>query len=304
MTTLVTGGKGFVGRHLVNHLVEQGEAVVSYNRDFAVDTRPSVTTVQGELFDIPVLVKALTDNRVDKIIHTAGMSHPGVSVDLPLTTIAANIDGTAAVFEAARMAGVRRIVNFSSECAYGNLDETVLVQEDAKPTPTTPYGVTKVAGELLGNVYNNLYGTEIVSLRVTEVYGPGLWMPSLLGDLLNAALSGSPFTLASGGDHKFQFVYVQDVAAAAYLASVAADLTQPVYHVSGGTQITVAETADTIRTIFPEAKFEIGPGHIEKWDRQGKFDLSASERDLGYRPAWSLADGLAASVQWIQAQGG
>lgn len=270
MTTLVTGGKGFVGRHLVNRLVEHGETVVSYNRDFAVDTRPSVTTVQGELFDIPVLVKALTENHVDKIIHTAGMSHPGVSVDLPLTTIAANIDGTAAVFEAARMAGVRRIVNFSSECAYGNLDDA-LVHEDQKPTPTTPYGVTKVAGELLGNVYNNLYGMEIVSLRVTEVYGPGLWMPSLLGDLLNAALSGTPYILAVGGDHKFQFVYVEDVAAAAYLASVAPELRQPVYHVSGDTQITVAEAANTVRAIFPEAKFEIGPGYIEKWDRQGKL---------------------------------
>lgn len=302
MSTLVTGGRGFVGRHLVEQLLEAGEQVVSYNRDFATDDRPGVTMVQGELFDIPRLVRALDEHGVEKIIHTAGQSHPGVSVDVPLTTFAANADGTIAVYEAARMAGVRRIVNFSSECALGDIEQE-LIDEQVLPAPTTTYGVTKVCGELLGRVYNNLYDFEIVSLRVTEVYGPGLWMPSLLNDMVRAAIAGRPFTLDAGGDHKFQFVYVEDVATAARLASTASTLAQHVYNVSGGDQVTVIELADLLRKAVPGAEFHLGGGYLPGWDRQGRFDLTAARCDLGYRPKWTLASGLDSTVAWSRSVG-
>ncbi|MFB6784507.1 NAD-dependent epimerase/dehydratase family protein [Streptomyces sp. NPDC056352] len=299
MSTLVTGGRGFVGRYIVEQLLAAREPVVSYNRDYALDDRPGLTVVQGELFDLPRLVRALQDHSVSRIIHTAGQSHPGVSIDLPLTTFAANADGTIAVYEAARMTGVRRIVNFSSECALGNVDRE-LVDETVTPAPTTPYGVTKVAGELLGSVYNNLYGTEIVSLRVTEVYGPGLWMPSLLGDMIRAALAGEPVALAHGGQHPFQFVHAADVAAAAVLASTATPFQQSVYNVSGGVQVTVAELAGLLREAIPGARFDIGDGYLPDWDRQGRYDLSAAERELGYKPQWTLKDGLADTIAWIR----
>src|SRR6478752_8709298 len=231
MTTLVTGGRGYVGRHLVDQLLADGGKVVSYNRDYAVDDRDGLTVVQGELFDIPRLTETLRQHSVERIIHTAGQSHPGVSIDLPWTTFKANAEGTLAVYEAARATGVRRIVNFSSECAVGTVAIDALVDEDIKPRPTTPYGVTKVAGELFGTVYNSLYDMEIVSLRVTEVYGPGLWMPSLLGDMIRAGLRGDEFRLEAGGEHPFQFVYVADVADAATLAATADTLTQAVYNV-------------------------------------------------------------------------
>lgn len=300
MTTLVTGGRGFVGRHLIDQLLADGDSVVSYNRDFAVDPRDGLATVQGELFDIPQLTRTLRDHHVERIVHTAGQSHPGISIELPWTTFAANAEGTLAVYEAARATGVRRIVNFSSECAVGNLDLDTPVFEDVKPQPTTPYGVTKVAGELFGSVYNDLYGMEIVSLRVSEVYGPGLWMPSLLGDMIRAGLHGETFTLDAGGDHPFQFVFVEDVARAAKLASTTTGLAQAVYNVSGDRRVTVSETAAILQTVIPGARYEIGPGLLPQWDHMGQFDLSASCRDLGYTPAWSLEKGLQTQIAWIR----
>jgi len=210
--------------------------------------------VLGELFDIPRLTNTLRRYHVDRIIHTAGQSHPAVSIELPVTTFAANADGTLAVYEAARMTGVRRIVFFSSECALGNINQPGPVTEHITPAPTTVYGVTKVAGELLGSVYNSLYGMEVVSLRITEVYGPGLWMPSLLGDMIRAGLRGDTFTLESGGDHAFQFVYVEDVATAARLASTTPNLTQQAYFVSGGSRLTVTETAELLQKYLPAAR--------------------------------------------------
>lgn len=301
MTTLVTGGRGFVGRHIVDQLLADGERVIMYNRDYSVDPRDGVVAVLGELFDIPRLTDTLTTYGVDRIIHTAGQSHPALSIELPVTTFAANADGTLAVYEAARMTGVRRIVFFSSECALGNITEPGPVSEDVKPAPTTVYGVTKVAGELLGSAYNSLYDMEIVSLRITEVYGPGLWMPSLLGDMIRAGLRGEPFILESGGDHGFQFVYVDDVATAARLGSTTENLTQQAYFVSGGDRMTVFETAELLAKFLPQAKFDIGPGYLPDWDRQVQFDLSRSERDLGYAPQWPLEKGLEKQIEWIRA---
>lgn len=303
MSTLVTGGRGFVGRHLVDQLLAEGAKVVSYNRDFAVDTRDGLTVVQGELFDMPRLIETLRQHSVERIIHTAGQSHPGVSIDLPWTTFKANAEGTLAVYEAARAAGVRRIVNFSSECALGNLEPATAVAESATPRPTTPYGVTKVAGEMFGAVYNSLYGMEIASLRVTEVYGPGLWMPSLLGDMIRAGLRGDEFRLEAGGEHPFQFVYVADVANAATLAATADTLPQAVYNVSGGRQITVAETARLLAERLPGSHYDIGSGFLPDWDRQGPYDLSASTRDLGYTPEWTLERGLDSQIDWLRSQG-
>jgi len=302
MSTLVTGGRGFVGRHLVDQLLADGGKVVSYNRDFAVDPRDGLTVVQGELFDIPRLTETLRQHSVERIIHTAGQSHPGVSIELPWTTFKANAEGTLAVYEAARATGVRRIVNFSSECAVGNLDPDTPVDETVTPRPTTPYGVTKVSGELFGAVYNSLYGMEVVSLRVTEVYGPGLWMPSLLGDMIRAGLHGKPFRLGAGGDHPFQFVYVADVANAARLAATTDTLTQPVYNISGGDRITVAATARLLAGRLPGSRYDIGPGFLPAWDRQGPYDLTASTRDLGYTPAWSLDRGLESQIDWLRSQ--
>jgi UDP-glucose 4-epimerase len=300
MTTLVTGGRGFVGRHLVDQLLAEGTKVVSYNRDFALDSREGLTTVQGELADIPRLAETLRQHSVERIIHTAGQSHPGVSIELPWTTFKANAEGTLAVYEAARATGVRRIVNFSSECALGNLDLDTTVGEDVTPRPTTPYGVTKVAGEMFGSVYNSLYGMDIVSLRVTEVYGPGLWMPSLLGEMISAGLRRKTFRLEAGRDHPFQFVYVADVATAARLASTATTLTQPVYNVSGGVRVTVAETAGLLETLLPASHYEIGPGLLPQWDRQGTYDLSATVRDIGYVPAWTLERGVVELIEWLR----
>jgi UDP-glucose 4-epimerase len=297
-TTMVTGGIGFIGRYVVDLLAAAGGRVVSYNRDFASSERPNVATVQGELFDLPALTRALKTHGVDRIIHTAAMSHPDISIELPLTTVAANIDGTVHLYEAARAAGVSRIVNFSSECAYGHQLEGP-VREDAKVAPRTPYGVTKVATELMGDVYSDLYGLDVISLRVSEVYGPGLRMPEILKEMIEAAVHGTSFVLDEGAEHPFQFVHADDVALAAVLAAGTDRATQRVYNVSGGCQTTIGEAAELIRARFPQADLQIGGGFFGSLDRQAQWDLSAATRDLGYEPRWTLEAGIGALAEHL-----
>ena len=206
MSTLVTGGAGYVGRYVLEALRADDTAVVSYDRDFIGREDPGIRYVQGELFDIPRLLRAIEEDQVDTIVHLAAMSHPQRSVDFPITTVVGNINGTVSVLEAARISAVKRVVKISSGSAYGN-QPAALISESCRLEPTTPYGVTKAAGEMFAAVYANLYGLDITSLRVTEVYGPGNRVPQMLCEVIDTVLRGDAFVLDSGADHPFQFVH-------------------------------------------------------------------------------------------------
>jgi UDP-glucose 4-epimerase len=191
--TMITGGQGFTGRHITQRLAAGGRRVISYHREFATD-EDGAHTVQGELFDVPRLVWVLKEHRIEQIVHTAAMSHPTLSLDFPIATFAANVEGTLSLLEAARLANVRRVVNFSSEAVYGATAGPLT--EEVRVKPSTPYAITKVTAEWLGKVYSNRSGLDVVSLRIGQVYGPGNRMPEVLGDMLKALTKTGVFTLA------------------------------------------------------------------------------------------------------------
>ncbi|MDH4609083.1 SDR family oxidoreductase [Pseudomonas sp. BN102] len=293
---MITGGLGYVGRYLTKKLSEQGVQVVSYNRDYSEAKSEFMTPVQGELYDIPRIVKTIREFEIDRVIHTAAMSHPDLSIDLPITTVAANIDGTVHLLEAMRLAGIKKLVNFSSETVYGHVEG--VVNEQAPVNPTTPYGVTKLATEHFGRVYNELYGMEVVSLRIAEVYGPENKMPQVLRDILKTVQRGDKFFLPSGGDHRFHYVHVEDVVRAVLMAAQAKDIKGSVFNIAGDRPWKLHEAVDVVKKLIPGADIEIGGGYWHL-DRQGEWDLSAAERELGYRAEWSLEKGLEHYSNWL-----
>jgi UDP-glucose 4-epimerase len=295
--TLVTGGLGYLGQHVVRLLADRGHPVVSFNRDRSEHPRPGVEAVQGELYDLPRVIETIRSHGVTRIVHTAAMSHPDLSLDFPIATITANIDGTAHLLEAARLTDVKRIVNLSSETVYGHHEGPI--DESTPLHPTTPYGVTKAATEMLSQVYNDRYGFDVISLRLTEIYGPGNRMPEILRDILKAVLAGRPVELEQGADHRFNFVHVLDAAEAVVLAAEGGSHQLSAYNISGPESLLLDEAVSLIRTLVPEAAIRVGPGHASL-DRQGPWDISAAKRDLGYEPRWTLARGLADYVNWLR----
>jgi nucleoside-diphosphate-sugar epimerase len=294
---MVTGGLGYCGRHVVAALAARGEHVVSYNRDYAEGAPEHVTLVQGELYDVPRLLTVMKQHDVVRIVHTAAMSHPDLSIEFPIATFQANVEGTVNLLDAARIAEIRRVVYFSSETVYGHIDGPV--REDAPLHPTTPYGVTKVTGELLSDVYNGLYGMDIICLRFSEVYGPGNKMPTALRDMLLAGIHEQPFRMPDGGDHPFQFIHVDDVVRATVCAL---DCVAPgirVFNITGGSQVTLRDAVELVRRAVPGADIEVGPGfwHL---DRQGEWDIAAAERELAYKPQITLEAGIASYAEWLK----
>jgi UDP-glucose 4-epimerase len=299
-SVLVTGGAGFSGRHIVDSLADAGMHVVSYNRDFSAAPRDDVSVAQGELFDIPRLLSVLREHSVQIIVHTAALSHPTYSLDFPVATFAANMEGTVAVFEAARMHGVQRVINCSSRTVYGANPNPLVVEADPV-NPTTPYAVTKVAGEWLGKVYRDRYGLDVISLRISQVYGPGNRMDEILRDVMRGVVHDDGFAIPYGRDHCYNFIYVRDMAAAAVAAVQSAGVVErPVaYNISSDEYWRLGDVLDVVAELHPGALLAAGPGLDPTLDLQGQFSISSATRDLGFTPSWHLRRALPDYAEWL-----
>ncbi|MDQ4137473.1 MAG: NAD(P)-dependent oxidoreductase [Actinomycetota bacterium] len=299
-SVLVTGGAGFTGRHIIHALADAGHAVVSYNRDFLEAPRPDVVAAQGELFDIPRLLAVMSEHRIDVVVHTAAMSHPTYSLSFPLATFAANSEGTVSLFEACRLQGVSRIVNFSSETVYGK-NASPIIDEAQPVNPSTPYAVTKVTGEWLGRVYADRFGIDVLSLRIAQVYGPGNRMDEIVRDVMRGVVHDGSFSIGHGGDHHYNLIYVRDVAAAA-LAAVEAPAVpdRPLaYNISSSEYWSLSGIAEEVRRAHPAATVEVGPGLEPTLDLQGQFSIESARADFGYEPRWPLRRALGDYGAWL-----
>ncbi len=300
MTTMVTGGLGFLGQALVERLRERGETVVDYNRREGHGSDPAHIFVQGELLDLARLQSAIAQHGVDRIIHTAAMSHPGYSLAMPYTTVQSNIVGTTVVLEAARTCSVRHFVNLSSEAAYGPQPDPGPLREDALPRPGDIYGATKVATEHMTRLYGQLYGFTAISLRVGWIYGPRQKMQCYLHELLRAAIDRKPWHTTQGRDQRFHYVWVYDVADACILAANKESPGYDLYNITGDEEHTYQQVGELVKEFIPEADFKFGPGD---WDlyQQPRFDITRARQDLGFKPTKPLKERIPEYAQWLRA---
>jgi nucleoside-diphosphate-sugar epimerase len=176
MKLLVTGGAGFIGSHLVKWLGGQGHRVrvldnfSTGRRAALVSASSAIKVITGDIRDFATVYAAVRD--MDVIIHLAAMVSVIQSIEQPLIAQAINATGSLHVLEAARQAGVRRVVLASSCAVYGNNDRLPF-SEAEMPNPLSPYAATKLAAEQASQLYSQLYGLESVALRFFNVYGPG-----------------------------------------------------------------------------------------------------------------------------------
>jgi UDP-glucuronate 4-epimerase len=311
---LVTGAAGFIGSHLVEALLAQGSEVIGIDnfdpfyprgmkeRNLAeVGHRPGFRFREQDMLDVPA-VRALLDPET-VIVHLAAKAGVRPSLEDPVGYARANVTGTAAVLEAARQAGVSRIVFGSSSSVYGD-STPVPFREDAVATaPVSPYAATKRGGELLLSSVAPIYGFRATSLRFFTVYGPRQRPDLAIHSFARKMVEGRTVTLFGDGTQARDYTYCDDIVAGV-LAAITWTATAPLgvetFNLGGNRSIqTEAMVAEIAGALGVEPKIEwapMQPGDVQ----QTAADLTKSSAVLGYAPKTSFTEGIRRFIRWFR----
>jgi UDP-glucose 4-epimerase len=306
---VVTGAAGFIGSHLTEGLLRDGHEVTGIDAFVDYYPRPvkernlggcrvhrSFRFVEGALqaLDLPSLLEGART-----VFHLAAQAGVRASWgrDFEIYT-AHNVLATQRLLEAAVAAGTPRVVYASSSSVYGDAREMPL-REEAPCRPMSPYGVTKLAAEHLGNLYERNHGLPVVSLRYFTVYGPRQRPDMAFHRFLKAARDGEAVRVYGDGRQTRDFTYIEDIVAA---TRAAADSGRPgcVYNVGGGERVSVNEVLELVEQVSGR-KPSVVREEAQKGDvRDTSADTSAARRDLGFRSTVGLREGLAREWAWIK----
>jgi UDP-glucose 4-epimerase len=297
---LVTGGSGFVGSHVVDALVAAGAGeVVVFDSAVREDnlrdarSRGSVRTIEGDVRDAGAAADAAA--RVDGIFHMAVLPL-GPSVADPRLAHEINVGGSLNVYEAARAAGVKKVVFSSASSVYGDTSETM---DESHPLATrTMYGATKLAGELYLRAFNDAYGLDYVTLRYMNVYGQRQ-AGGLVMAVTRKLLAAEAPTIQGDGSQSFDFVHVRDVAAA-NVHAMASDVGDDTFNVGSGTEASVREIVEKLVGIVG---VDVDPVYDTSQRVLDARRVGSSERArelLGWQAAVDLDEGLRETVEWVR----
>ncbi len=298
---LITGGFGFIGHHLMNLLLEQGEEVAIF--DVAGASRfgsaPSgVKAFKGDVSNWAQVLEAVKDSGADCIYH-AGALLPPVSEQSPQAAFAVNVTGTFNVLEAARLFGVRQVILLSTLATFGR-DVPKVVPNDVAQHPPNMYGTTKVCAERLGEYYQRRFGVDFRGVRLTPLMGMGRFDTAQSAYVYRAVQDsalGKPYTIYVAPETPISVTYVKDAAwGLVDLKNAPQDkLTRRVYNLFGFLA-TGQELAETVTRVVPEArlKFEPDPKMIELvMNLPERLDDTLARQDWG----WNLRYDLERSVR-------
>jgi UDP-glucose 4-epimerase len=298
---LVTGGAGFVGATLVRQLVDRGYSIRVLDNystgDPAHLSGVPVELIEGDIRDQAALDKATAG--MEAVIHLAAAGSVINSIEDPGTNFEVNVAGTFRVLDAARRAGVERIVQASTGGALIG-DAAPPVDETSLPKPISPYGASKLAGEGYAYAFSQCYGLRTIALRFANVYGP--WSERKQGAMnrfFNAIHGGQPILIYGDGTSSRDYTHVDDIATALRRAVERDVPGGTVLHIASGVETTVKELADLCRASagVPDHPIEYRPERRGEVDRNfASYDLAA--RVLGYSPTIAREDGIRRTWQW------
>jgi UDP-glucose 4-epimerase len=297
---IVTGGAGFIGSNLVGALLARGDEAHALD-DLSKGSRENVSgAAELHVADIREPDAVFDAVRPEVVFHLAAQADVRVSVERPAHDAEINVFGTIQILEAARRHGAKIVFASSGGAAYGECDGPAT--ESAPLRPLAPYGTSKVCGEEYLATWNRLYGTAHVSLRFGNVYGPRQ-MPhgeaGVVAIFMGLLRDGGTPTIFGEGLQTRDYVYVGDVVDA-MLRALEHD--GGVFNVGTGVETSVVGLYDAIcATSGIDREPAFAPARLGELQRS-VLDPSLAEHELGWRPERTLADGLAATWQWITSE--
>lgn len=310
MNVLVTGGTGFLGAYVMAALEAGGHAPLAY--DIApplpelLHVAPALSWRfrQGQIGDLARLFEVCRADKIDAIVHAAGMVGLEPSLAQPLAFYQTNVMGLVHACEVARQLALSKLVAISSNAAYhpgagDRLRETDAPFSVTAGNPAAHYGTSKMAGEAIGLAYATFQDLDFIALRITAIYGFGMRQPMYIKPMVENAVRGVPTRFATGGPMRRDYTHVLDCCAGILRALEAPRLgagEQRVLNVSAGRAHTASEVAAMVRQVIPGADIEIGdrltPLEAENVKMRAPLDIRAAKRVLGWSPQWTLEDGI------------
>ena len=300
MKSLITGGAGFIGSHLVDALLDLGHEVIVLD-NFSTGRPQNLAHVEKriDLIECDIGVNGDWANSfrgVDWVFHLAALADIVPSIQEPGAYFRSNVDGTFNVLQAARQAEVGRVIYVGSSSSYG-LPSIVPTPEDADIDPQYPYALTKYLGEELVLHWGRVYDLPVLSLRFFNVYGPrsrtsGTY-GAVFGVFLAQKLAGKPFTVVGDGNQTRDFTYVSDIVAALITAAQSSH-SNKVYNVGSGATVSVNRLVELL-----------GGEKVHIPKRPGEpdctfADISKIQAELGWQPQVPIDQGVAKLLEHIE----
>jgi len=305
---LVTGGAGFIGSHLVHTLLAQGADVrvldnfSTGKRENLSDLAGKLEVLEGDVRDRAVVEIAVKD--VDIIFHQAAFVSVPESMEKPQTCFDVNVAATLALFDAARTAGVRRVVFASSAAVYGESDAMPL--KETTPTQSlSPYAASKRTNEIYAQLYTQTLGLDVVALRYFNVYGPRQRPDSMYAAavpiFVRRLLEGKPVTIFGDGGQTRDLINIRDVVRANLIASEHPNAPGQIFNVCTGQETRILDLLEVLFDLFPDVQ---EPVFVEP--RAGDIYRSVGSAEfvaqtLGFQANVTLEEGLKETVAWMQA---
>lgn len=312
-TVLVTGGAGFIGSHIVDKLIEKKYSVVVFDNLITGKiefVNKKATFVKGDVSDKKQFEKVFRNHKFDTVLHIAGQPSIINAFSDPVLDVNTNFIGTINATMLTLKYGINRFLYASSMTLYGN-PETLPIKEDAKPAPINYYGIAKYASERFVHVTSERVDlkTEFspTSFRMFNVYGPrqSLTNPyqGVLAIFMGNVLRNEPITIFGDGSQGRDFIYVEDVANAWINNIENKKSYKNVYNIGAGKQTSILILAKIVIEAcgFNPKKYPI----IFKPKRSGdqkyiEADIKKAEKDLKFKPNYSLSKGLKATLEWAK----
>lgn len=309
-TMLVTGGCGFIGSNFVHYVLANAPNYIVVNFDALtyagnlenlqdVENHPRYQFVKGDICDVAAVDKVMQG--IDVVVHFAAESHVDRSIMDPGIFVRVNVMGTQNLLDAARKHSVQRYIQISTDEVYGSLGPTGRFTEDTPLAPNSPYSASKAAADLLVRAYCHTFGFPGIITRCSNNYGPYQFPEKLIPLFISNALSNKPLPLYGDGMNVRDWIYVEDHCAAIMVVIEQGRLGE-VYNIGGNNELTnIAITREILRQLGkPESLIQFvkdRPGH----DRRYAIDSTKIQRELGWQPKTSLAEGMARTVKWYVA---
>lgn len=314
VTTLVTGGAGFIGSHVAEALLARESRVVCLDNfdpfyDRAVKERnlraarahEHYRFVEGDIRDATLIRRVLDEEQVSHIVHLAAKAGVRPSLLDPLGYLSANVEGTLVLLEAARRPGIRKFVFGSSSSVYGAASEVPFREDQDISRPISPYAASKVAGEAYCHTFHHLYSIPTVLLRFFTVYGPRQRPDLAINKFVRLLSAGEPVTMYGDGTSSRDYTFIGDIVAGV-LAALDTELDFDIINLGSSSPIQLVDLIHAVGRAL-DASVRINQEPLQPGDVPRTYAcVDKARRLLGWEPTTTLEEGLARYVSWVREQ--